>query len=575
MRIARGVGDMVIEAVEDALRRAFRKSRIEFSFEELLDGNVLAIGRGLQASVNKLFTMSGLCQFVDQENSLAELSHKLRFTYMGEGGVTAQTAESFMREVQLWHLGKLCPIESPEGQSVGLIVELATYANIEDGGHIVTAYNKVRNGFISKQMVYLNCFDEKLFVASIRNVRLRCCAARTPGLKSAAGELPAVEICMPLSAQMFSPAVNLIPFLEHNDPTRALMAANMQKQAVPLLVPQPPLVGTGMEGEVVAATRHNVVVSSSCVTASVDANQVVVFEPRAGTYKVYEIPDVRCTNQNMCARTRVVVRPRQVLRSGDVIAECQSSARGEMSLGANLIVAFVCWNGLNYEDSVVLSEDVVARGTFLSLHLIELETSIRKTELGEERTTRDLPTIGLRYKAHLPVNGIVQIGSVVREGDVLVGKLSPVRLSVRSRRERGIDAAADAADNASGFADSSGFDAGSDASMACAAAYIAAGGNPSDRLKVHYAMDSSLRVPAGVRFASVVGMSFASESAAEAGSKFRACVEAYKVIRGRYVRRICALRRRAEASVLSQTCKVQDELVLLGASYEAEIERLF
>ncbi len=424
---------MIIEAVENSLRRAFSKSRIEFSFEELLDGDVLAISRGLQASVNKLFTISGLCQFADQTNSLAELSHKLRFTYMGKGGVSAQTAESFMREVQLWYLGKLCPIESPEGQSIGLIAELATYANIEGDGYIVTAYNKVRNGLISNQMVYLNCFDEKLFAASIQNVRLRRGAARAPDLKSAAGRFRAVEICMPLSAQLFSPAVNLIPFLEHNDPTRALMASNMQKQAVPLLTPQPPLVGTGMEGEVIAATRHNVTVSSSCVVASVDANQVVVFEPRAGAYKVYKIPDTKRTNQNMCSRTRVVVRPRQVLMSGDIIAECQSSANGEMSLGANLIVAFMCWNGLNYEDSVVLSEDVVARGTFLSLHLMELETSICRTELGEERTTRELPTVGLRYKAHLPVNGIVQVGSVVREGYVLVGKLSPARLRARSR----------------------------------------------------------------------------------------------------------------------------------------------
>ncbi len=457
-----------------------------------------------------------------------------------------------------------------------MIVELATYANIEDSGHIVTAYNKVRNGLISNQMVYLNCYDEKMFGASIRNLCTKPnCAVCVSDLKFASSKFRTEEICMPLSVQIFSPAVNLIPFLEHNDPTRALMAANMQKQAVPLLVPQPPLVGTGMESEVIAAARHNIVVSSSCVVASVDAKQVVVFEPRIGAYKTYRIPDAKCTNQNMCARTRVVVKSRQVLESGDIIAECQSSANGEMSLGANLVVAFMCWEGLNYEDSVLLSEDVVARGTFLSLHLMELETSIRITELGEERTTRELPTISMRYRTRLPVNGIVQIGNVVCEGDVLVGKLSPVRLRVRSRRAQETSAAADAADNANTFDDSGEFGDSDKDSMACAAAYIAAGRNPRDRFTVRCAVDSSLRVPAGIRFASVVGISFASESATEAVSKLRACVGAYKVIRERYVRRICALRKRAEATTILQTCKIQDELALLSASYDAEMERLF
>ncbi len=217
-----------------------------------------------------------------------------------------------------------------------MIVELATYANIEESGHIVAAYNKVRNGLISRQIVYLNCFDEKIFVAFVRTARAKL------SLKSASDKFRTAEICMMRSVQIFSPAVNLIPFLEHNDPTRALMAANMQKQAVPLVTPQPPLVGTGMEGEVMTATRHNIVVSSSCVTESVSADQVVVFEFQTGAYKTYKIPDARCTNQNMCARTRVVVKQRQVLQSGDIIAECQSSAKGEMSLGANLTVAFMC-----------------------------------------------------------------------------------------------------------------------------------------------------------------------------------------------------------------------------------------
>ncbi|MFP3039517.1 MAG: hypothetical protein ACKESB_02205, partial [Candidatus Hodgkinia cicadicola] len=339
VRLARGVGDMIIEVVIRVLRRAFTKDRIMFTIEALLDDKVAAVVCGLQASVDRLFTESGLCQFADQVNSLSELSHKMRFTCFGEGGVTAQAAEFSMREVQTWHFGRLCPVSTPEGQNVGLVTELAMYANIEDSGHLVAAYNKVCNGLISNQRIYLSWFDSKGFSAAVQAGSLRfdktTCLL---GLSPRRSRSQAVAINLLHGAQVFSAAVNLVPFLEHNDPTRASMAANMQKQAVPLLTPQPPLVGTGMEGAIMRATNHNVVAASSCAVVSMDANRVVVFEFQTKVFKVYEIPKVKCTNQKTCSRVRVVVKPRQVLATGDVIGECQSSAKGEMSLGANLTV---------------------------------------------------------------------------------------------------------------------------------------------------------------------------------------------------------------------------------------------
>ncbi|MFP3039809.1 MAG: hypothetical protein ACKESB_03705, partial [Candidatus Hodgkinia cicadicola] len=448
VRIARGVGDMIIDAVVRVLRYALSKGKIMFTFEALLDGRAATVVRGLQASVDRLFTTSGLCQFADQVNSLTELSQKVRFTYLGEGGVTTQTAESFMREVQPWHFGRLCPVGTPEGENVGLVTELTMYANIEDSGHLVTAYNKVRNGLISNQRVYISWFDSKRFLAVVqtRSLTLGKTLGRTPrlsGLSPRQRKSRIVDICLLHGAQMFSYAANLVPFLEHNDPTRAAMAANMQKQAVPLLTPQPPLVGTGMESAVMKATNHNIVADSNCIVVSMDANKVVVFDFRTKKLKMYEMPKTKCTNQNTCSRTRVVVKPRQILAAGDVIGECQSSAKGEMSLGVNLTVAFMCWGGLNYEDSVLLSEDVVARGDFLSFHFLEFKVNICNTEMGEERTTNDLPTISLKHRAHLPASGIVTVGTIVREGDVLVGKLCPTRQRSRFQRIWRADAAAE------------------------------------------------------------------------------------------------------------------------------------
>ncbi|MFP3038288.1 MAG: hypothetical protein ACKFI0_00070 [Candidatus Hodgkinia cicadicola] len=361
----------------------------------------------------------------------------------------------------------------------------------------------------------------------------------------------------------------MVPFIEHNDPTRALMAANMQKQAVPLLTPQPPLVGTGMESAVMRATNHNIVATSSCAVVSMNANNVVVFEFRTKAFKTYEIPETKRSNQNTCIRTRIVVKPRQMLAAGDVIGECQSSAKGEMSLGVNLTVAFMCWNGLNYEDSVLLSEDVVARGDFLSLHFTELKVSIYNTEMGKERTTNNLPTICLKHKAHLPVDGIVTIGTIVREGDVLVGKLCPTRQRPRSKRVWRPDAATEI------YTDENTSDESSrDAGTVCAEAYMAAENNSDANKEIRYAVDTSIRVPIGVKFASVIEVSRASNERIGFVDKFGDYRESYRAIRKRYARRVCAVNKRAENDT-SLESKVQSELALLNASYDSEIENLF
>ncbi len=381
-----------------------------------------------QDEVKKLFCSSNLCQYLDQVNSLSVLSQQNKITCIKEKSLTTKITEFTARDVERWHLAKICPIESPEGQNIGLVLSLASYAGIDINGYITTGYFKVYNKIITNDVVYLNFFDEKKYVIAIPSKwDLDKYVFCVDSNKVKVVEAENTMLVIPAWSQVFSPAVCLIPFLGHNDPTRALMAANMQKQAIPLLFPQSPLIGTGEETTIMEASNQNVVVKSESIVYSVDSKKIIIYNPTTACYRAYNLLKSMKTNQEMCFRLRVVVNRGQVLRPGSIIAECQSSYDGEMSLGINLMAAFMCWKGLSYEDSIVLSDRVISKGLFNSLHVLDLEVKVYETNYGAEWLTNKPVGVSKKTYQHLGPNGIAKKGWILREGDILVGKSTPIK----------------------------------------------------------------------------------------------------------------------------------------------------
>ncbi|PIM96953.1 DNA-directed RNA polymerase subunit beta [Candidatus Hodgkinia cicadicola] len=489
IRMVRGAGDIIMEIVVKTLTKILDIEVIEADVNGtwIID-KLLTSNKQIQNDVNKFFNSSSLCQYLDQVNSLSELSHKNRLTCLGDGGLSSQNVEITIRDTKRWHFGRICPIESPEGQNVGLITMLAAYADIDVNGHITTAYQKVRNGLVSNNVKYLNHYESKRFNISLPH---------TQGLKkwvvgfdrsgTKVTDKNMINLSLITNVQVFSSTVCLIPFLGHNDPTRALMAVNMLKQAIPPLNPRPPLVGTGEEHGVMESTNHNVVACNNCVVIGVDSNRVSVFEPNRNKYRAYVIPKPKGSNQETCLRLRMSVYPNQVLEKGDVIADCQSSCDGEMSLGVNLLATFMCWRGYNYEDSVLISEDVINRGDFNSFHIVDVETKVERTKFGNEWLSNNIRGMSQMCLEHLDKTGIVKLGSHVREGDVLVGKLMPTRV-------KGTDL--NSSDPFNGHSDDNGHglkDKRGDV-----------GGDKEDESNEDFVSNTSFRVPNGIEFATVL-----------------------------------------------------------------------
>ncbi|MGP1927084.1 MAG: hypothetical protein ACTS80_00540, partial [Candidatus Hodgkinia cicadicola] len=320
-----------------------------------------------------------------------------------------------------WYMGGICPITSSEGGIIGLVNELTPFTIVAEDGRLLTPYAKVWRGIVSNEIIYLSFIEAQSFttvpymlqrsgkVVAMRHGRAFVCPTTE------------IDLCLATNANLFSGPVNLIPFLNHNNPMRLLTAANMQKQAVPLLEPRPPLVGTGFEEIIMAKSGHNIVTDELCLVIRADANAVMVHQLVSNKFKEYFLPEAEMTNQNTCRRMRCVVRPKQILEPGDVIAECQSSSDGELSLGSNLIVAFMCWKGLNFEDSIAVSEDAAAE-KFQSAHIYELCTSLGRSAEGYEVLTNDPTDATKEQKLQLETTGIVKVGAYVQKGDVLVGK---------------------------------------------------------------------------------------------------------------------------------------------------------
>ncbi len=433
-RRLRSVGELIQNQVRTGLSRMERvvRERMTTQDVEAITPQTLINIRPVVASIKEFFGTSQLSQFMDQNNPLAGLTHKRRLSALGPGGLSRDRAGMEVRDVHHSHYGRMCPIETPEGPNIGLIGSLASYGRINPFGFVETPYRKVIDGKVTDDVNYLSADEEDEFVIAQANAPINedgyfaeeRVLVRTKG--GEAIDVPGIEVdYMDVAArQMVSAATALIPFLEHDDANRALMGANMQRQAVPLVRSESPLVGTGMEhraaldsGDVVRADKPGVVESVSADVVTVGNDD--------GTHQSYRIAKFKRSNQGTSYNQRVVVAENQRLEVGDVIADGPATQGGEMSLGRNLLVAFMPWEGLNYEDAIILSQRLVQDDVLSSIHIEEHEVDARDTKLGPEEITRDIPNVSDEVLADLDERGIIRIGAEVRDGDLLVGKVTP------------------------------------------------------------------------------------------------------------------------------------------------------
>jgi DNA-directed RNA polymerase subunit beta len=439
-RRVRCVGEMAENAFRVGLVRVERavKERLTLAESEGLMPQELINAKPVAAAVKEFFGSSQLSQFMDQNNPLSEVTHKRRVSALGPGGLTRERAGFEVRDVHPTHYGRVCPIETPEGPNIGLINSLSVYARTNEYGFLETPYRKVKNGRVSDEIEYLSAIEEGQYVIAQANASLSPKGEFVDELVSVRHQneftiMPREQIqYMDISPrQIVSVAAALIPFLEHDDANRALMGSNMQRQAVPTLKSDVPLVGTGMERPVAIDSGVTVVAKRGGTVDSVDASRIVVRvnddETRAGEpgVDIYNLTKYTRSNQNTCINQRPLVKAGDVIARGDVLADGASTSLGELALGQNLLVAFMPWNGYNFEDSILLSERLVEEDRFTTIHIEELSCVARDTKLGPEEITADIPNVGEVALAKLDEAGIAFIGAEVRAGDILVGKVTP------------------------------------------------------------------------------------------------------------------------------------------------------
>ena len=387
--------------------------------------------RPLQARIKEFFTTNQLSKFMSQENVLAEIEDLRTLTALGPGGLSRERAGFEVRDVHPSHYGRLCPIHTPEGPNIGLVLRLTMYARINDFGMIETPYAKVKNGMVTKEIVYLNALEEENFriahgatsYDASGKILTEDVEVRQNG-KPALAKPNEVDYIDVAANQAFSIATSLIPFLNHDDANRALMGSNMQKQATPCLVPEAPFVATGIERKAVIDTGRVVLAPEDGEIAHVDAKKIV-FESKKGKKHEYDLVLFSRTNGFTAFHQRPIVSLGQKVKKGDVLADTSTSDHGEIALGHNALVAFMSWSGSNYEDAIILSERVVKNSKWSSVHIEEFVVNVRDTKLGPEVTTFDIPNVGEAKLKNLTEEGIVRIGAEVRPGDILVGKISP------------------------------------------------------------------------------------------------------------------------------------------------------
>jgi len=448
-RRVRTVGELLANQCRVGLARTERlvKERMTL-FDVNIEGMTpqkLINPKALSAVIRDFFGRSQLSQFMDQTNPLSELTHKRRLSALGPGGLSRDRAGFEVRDVHPSHYGRICPIETPEGPNIGLINSMSTYSRINEFGFIETPYRKVDNGRVTGQIDFLTADREEAFLVGQANAPIDEKGNFTGEKVSVRfrGDFLEVEPArvnyMDISPkQLVSVAASLIPFLEHDDANRALMGSNMQRQGVPLLVSESPLVGTGMEGKVARDSRAVIVAESNGKIASVTAEQIVVtkdghmpegkkklkHDPEEGIY-VYELRKFMRSNAGTCVNQRPIVKKGAAVRVGDVIADGPNTELGELALGRNVLVAFMPWNGYNFEDAILISERIVKEDIYTSIHIDEFEIGARDTKLGPEEITRDIPNVSEEALRNLGPDGVIRIGAEVKPGDILVGKITP------------------------------------------------------------------------------------------------------------------------------------------------------
>jgi len=439
-RRVRSVGELAENQFRAGLVRVERavKERLSQAESENLMPHDLINAKPISAAIKEFFGSSQLSQFMDQTNPLSEITHKRRVSALGPGGLTRERAGFEVRDVHPTHYGRVCPIETPEGPNIGLINSLALFARVNDYGFIETAYRKVADGKVTDQIEYLSAIEEGAYVVAQANAgldsegrlidELVTCREKGETILSEPSRVQYMDVA---PGQIVSVAASLIPFLEHDDANRALMGANMQRQAVPCLRPEKPLVGTGIERTVAVDSGTAVVALRGGIVDYVDAGRVVVRvnddETIAGEVGVdiYNLVKYTRSNQNTNINQRPMVRIGDKIARGDVVADGASTDKGELALGQNMLIAFMPWNGYNFEDSILISERVVAEDRYTSIHIEELTVVARDTKLGPEEITRDIASLGEVQLSRLDDSGIVYIGAEVEAGDVLVGKVTP------------------------------------------------------------------------------------------------------------------------------------------------------
>ncbi len=436
-RRIRSVGELMANQLKTAFSRMERiaKERMSLKETDTVKPQDLISIKPIVAAIKEFFGSSQLSQFMDQVNPLSELTHKRRLNALGPGGLSRDRAGFEVRDVHYTHYGRMCPIETPEGPNIGLIVSLANYTRVNEYGFLEAPYRKVKDGKTLPEIEYLSAMDEEKYFIAQANAKIDKNGKFTDDTVSVrkAGDYiqknPADIQYMDVSPkQVISVATSLIPFLEHDDANRALMGSNMQRQAVPLVFTDPPRVGTGMEGKTAYDSGVLVKARRAGVVEYVTAEQVVIKldEPYGDLKKdVYPLLKYQRTNQDTCFNQRPVVRVGQKIAAGDVLADGPATNGGELALGRNVLVGFVPWNGYNYEDAILISEKVVKEDIFTSIHIKEFTIDVRETKLGPEKLTRDIPNTSEKALDQLDEEGIVRIGAKVGSGYILVGKVTP------------------------------------------------------------------------------------------------------------------------------------------------------
>ncbi len=438
-RRVRSVGELVENQARIGvyrMERAIKEKMTTLDVESAMPQDLIN-AKPLTVSLKDFFASSQLSQFMDQTNPLSEITHKRRVSALGPGGLTRERAGFEVRDVHPTHYGRICPIETPEGPNIGLINSLSTYAKINKYGFIESPYKRVKDGVVQNKVEYLSAMEETKYTIAQANTKLDksgkiveelvSCRQNLNFLLSKPETIDYIDVS---PKQLVSVAASLIPFLENDDANRALMGSNMMRQAVPLLKPESPLVGTGIESDVALDSGVTIVAKREGIVDKIDGKRIVIKATEETDFSksgvdIYNLQKFKRSNQNTCINQRPLVRVGDKVKVGDIIADGPSTKLGELALGKNVTVAFMPWQGYNFEDSILISERCVTDDVFTSVHIVEYEIMARDTKLGEEEITRDIPNVNEEALKNLDESGVVYIGAEVNAGDILVGKVTP------------------------------------------------------------------------------------------------------------------------------------------------------